>query len=67
MKGIIDRFEEDFAYIEIHDKTMLPIARGLLPKEAKEGDVLVITIDQKESDKLKKKIEGLMDEVWEDS
>ncbi|MDH7577337.1 MAG: DUF3006 domain-containing protein [Bacillota bacterium] len=40
---IIDRFEGDWAVIEFGDKTF-DIPRSLLPKEAREGDVIQISI-----------------------
>lgn len=42
--SIIDRFEGDLAVIEFEDKTFT-LPRALLPKEAKEGDVLKMTIE----------------------
>jgi len=69
-KGIIDRFEGDLAVVEFND-TMEDIPKTKLPKEAAVGDVLVfngdkITIDTKETAKLKQEIEDLMDELFED-
>jgi len=69
-KGIIDRFEGDLAVVEFND-TMEDIPKDKLPKEAAVGDVLVfngdkITIDTKETAKLKQEIEDLMDELFED-
>ena len=50
MQGTIDRFEEEFAVVELENRKMKNIKRSLIPKDAKEGDVLnidgdVITID----------------------
>ena len=42
--SIIDRFEGDLAVIEFEGKTFT-LPRALLPKEAKEGDVLKMTIE----------------------
>lgn len=69
MKGIIDRFEENFAVVEF-DEEMKSIERKLLPSDAKEGDVLVfdenkIFIDYEETKLRKKEIEKLMDELFE--
>lgn len=41
MKGIIDRFEGDFAVCEI-DGQMKNLPRALFPEDAKEGDVFLI-------------------------
>lgn len=39
---IIDRFEENFAVIE-SDNGMIEIERKLLPENASEGDVIILT------------------------
>jgi hypothetical protein len=70
MKGIIDRFEGDLVIVEIKGKTK-DFLRAQFPKEAKPGDVVIIeesniTIAKDETDKLRKEIEELMNEVWED-
>ncbi|EOD01362.1 DUF3006 domain-containing protein [Caldisalinibacter kiritimatiensis] len=69
MKGIIDRFEEDIAVIEREDNTMINIERSRLPKEAVEGDVIIIKddsiiIDKQETTKRKKKIDILENELF---
>ncbi|OAT73744.1 DUF3006 domain-containing protein [Parageobacillus thermoglucosidasius] len=67
VKGIIDRFEGDIAVVEIDRKTH-DLPKAIFPKEADVGDVVIIevTIDKKETEKLRKEIEELMNEVWED-
>ena len=42
MKLIIDRFEGEFAVCENEEGKMINISRNKLPKEAKEGDVIII-------------------------
>ena len=69
MKGIIDRFEENYAVVEF-DEEMKNIERKLLPSNAKEGDVLIfdenkIYIDYEETKFRKKEIEKLMDELFQ--
>ncbi|MFJ8264780.1 DUF3006 domain-containing protein [Peribacillus asahii] len=69
-RGIIDRFEGNIAVIEF-DEEMKDILKDKLPKGANVGDVLVfdgdqIAIDKQKTDKLKKEIEDLMDELFED-
>lgn len=51
---IIDRFEGDWAVIEF-GRTTLNFPKRLLPKEAREGDVIVISvsIDKKATSKRK--------------
>ncbi|MDF2052980.1 DUF3006 domain-containing protein [Priestia megaterium] len=70
VKGIIDRFEEGFAVVEIEGITK-DYPKNIFPKEAQAGDVVYIigdkvTIDKNETKKLAKEIEDLMNEVWED-
>jgi len=70
IKGIIDRFEEGFAVVEIEGKTK-DYPKDIFPREIQVGDVVYITgekveIDRRETKKLAKEIEDLMNEVWED-
>ncbi|MBE3579074.1 MAG: DUF3006 domain-containing protein [Caldanaerobacter subterraneus] len=62
---IIDRFEGNFAVIEYEDITF-NFPKELLPKEAKEGDVLKfsITVDKEETEKRKKAIEDLAKDLF---
>ena len=69
-KGIIDRFEGELAVVEFDDE-MKDIPKSKFPKEANVGDVLIfdgdkITISKEETNKLKKEIDDLMDELFED-
>ncbi|PIH03322.1 DUF3006 domain-containing protein [Clostridium combesii] len=71
MKGIIDRFEENFAIIELEDKKMINIDKNIIPKKAKEGDVIniegdIITLNEKESERLKKEIDELTEDMWKE-
>lgn len=63
---IIDRFEEDWAVLEYDDETY-NVPRALLPDNAKEGDVLRISleIDQEETEKRREAIRKLEDELFE--
>lgn len=70
MKLILDRFEGEFAICEKEDGTIVDIRRDLLPKEAKEGDILLfegesIIIDEQASLERKEYIKKLMDDLWE--
>lgn len=70
MRAIIDRFEGDFAILEIEDgHTKVP--RILLPPQAREGDVLVDRdkkwiLDIEATQERKDKIEKLAEELWQD-
>jgi hydrogenase maturation factor len=70
MRGIIDRFEGDFVVVEVDGETR-DVARHLFPSDVKPGDVVImegtkITVDREKTEKLRKEIEELMSEVWED-
>lgn len=70
MRGIIDRFEGEIAVVEI-DGTTKDFPKKLFPKSAKTGDVVEInedkvTVLKAQTEKLRKEIEDLMNEVWED-
>lgn len=64
MKYIIDRFEKDFAIVELGDKTMVNIPRKALPTEAKEGSVIDVTLDTKTTDERAKRINKKMDDLF---
>ncbi|WP_374989619.1 DUF3006 domain-containing protein (plasmid) [Priestia megaterium] len=70
IKGVIDRFEEGFAVVEIEGKTK-DYPKDIFPKNTQVGDVVYITgnqvkIDRQETQKRAKEIESLMNEIWED-
>ena len=70
IKGIIDRFEEGFAVVEIEGKTK-DYPKDIFPKDTEVGDVVYITgnkvtVDKQETKKREKEIEDLMNELWED-
>lgn len=65
MKVIIDRFEGDYAVVELENRNMADLPQILVPLEAKEGDTLEIIIDQDETRRRKKKIERLTEGLWE--
>lgn len=66
IKYIIDRFEGDFAVVEIDEGKFANIPRLALPKEAKEGDVINVWIDKDETEQRRKRIKELMDNLWAD-
>jgi hypothetical protein len=70
MKGIVDRFEGDLVVVEVNGITK-DYPRDMFPKELEVGDVVrfegnQVVIQKDETDRLRKEIEDLMDEVWED-
>jgi hypothetical protein len=66
MKFTIDRFEGDFAVVELDDQTMENIPRRILPSQANEGDIISLEIDVTETQKRREYIKKLMDDVWAD-
>ena len=70
MNVIIDRFEGNYAVCEKENRTMMDIKRINLPFEAREGDVLSIdkgkfTIDIEKTEKRRREIEKLTEDLWE--
>ncbi|MDP4146776.1 MAG: DUF3006 domain-containing protein [Bacillota bacterium] len=68
MFGVIDRFEEGFAVVEMDEGGMVNAPLWRIPKEAKEGDILefgdTVTIDARETEKRKKEVENLLKDTW---
>ena len=65
---IIDRIEDDFAVIE-NNKKRFNVRRQMLPADAKEGDVIVMTagryiIDKVSTQKQKNKNRNLENSLW---
>lgn len=70
MRVVIDRFEGNFAVCEKDNREMINIEKDKIPSNAKEGDVLIIDgnsikIDKRETEKRKKEVEQLLNELWE--
>ena len=59
-----DRFEGDFAIVELEDKTFSNIPRIAIPLEAKEGSVIDVTIDVASTDERSRKINKLMGDLF---
>ena len=67
-KGIIDRFEGEYAVVEI-EGVMNNIKRSDIPTDAREGDVIISDksqwkIDRQATDELKQRVQKLADELW---
>lgn len=65
MKVIIDRFEGDYAVVEMDTDKFVNMPKELIPN-AKEGDVIDINVDIKETNKRKKNISKLVNDLFED-
>jgi hypothetical protein len=66
MKLTIDRFEGSFAVIELENSEMVNVPRVIIPADAKEGSVLVIEVDAKETEVRLSRAAELMKKVWLD-
>jgi len=64
MQVIIDRFESEYAIVEIELGVFAKISKTLVP-EAKEGDSIIISIDKNSTINNQKKITKLMDNLFE--
>lgn len=70
MELIIDRFEEEYAVCEDENKKILNINKSKIPKQAKEGDIIIYRdgtyiLDKEKSLNRKKYIEELTKDLWE--
>ena len=71
MKFIVDRIEENFAVCEDDNKNMINIELCKLPKNIKEGDVIMkddnsFYIDYEATKKAKEEIEKLVESLWDE-
>ena len=64
LKVILDRFEEDFALVELENKEILNIPR-ILVSEAEEGDIIEIRICKEETRQRQEEIEKLANDLFE--
>ena len=63
MKVIIDRFEGDYAVVEIEKGHFVNLPKVLV-KNAEEGDVISIEINKEATKSRKEKIENLMNDLF---
>lgn len=66
MKFIIDRIEQDTAIVELESGESLSLPYALLrPLQAKEGDVLRLSIDQEETAKRRERVSSLLKDIFQ--
>ena len=65
MKVTIDRFEGDYAVVELEDRQMVDLPKALVPSDANEGDILEITVNREETEKRRRRIEKLTEDLWQ--
>jgi len=65
---IIDRLEENWAVIETGERKTFNLPREILPAEAKEGDVINITVevDNEQTQIRRKKTKSLLEDFFEE-
>ena len=63
---IIDRFEGNYAVIELENGSFENMPRTLLPANAKEGDCIIISIDNNTTAERAKRIENKMNKLFLD-
>lgn len=71
-KGIIDRFEGNWAIVEMEDGSFMDIPSDALPSQAVEGSVIYfdqegeVSVSNQETKEMRDKIKNLMDKLFED-
>lgn len=65
MEVIVDRIEDDKIVVEITKGNLGIISRNIIPN-AKEKDIIDITINSKKAKNREKEIENLMNDVFQD-
>lgn len=65
MEVIVDRFEGEYAIVEVSVGQFVQMPKVLV-NGAKEGDVIKITVDKEASQKRKENIQNLMNNLFED-
>lgn len=66
MKYTIDRFEGNFAVVELENGKFVDIPREAIPADAHEGDIISLSVDTRATEKAKKDIRKLEDSLWAD-
>ena len=64
MKYVIDRFEGEFAVVELSDKKVINIPKIALPQEAKEGSVIDVTVDFDETAARLNRVNNMMNDLF---
>ncbi len=63
---IIDRFEGEYAVVELDDSTFVNIPKRILPNNAKEGDFITIGIDKEKTKNKAKEIDNRLKGLFVD-
>ena len=63
LKFTIDRFEGEFAIVELQTNEMVSIPRKILTNDAKEGDIIRVSIEIEETESRKSEIQKKFDNL----
>lgn len=63
---IIDRFENDFAVIELENGNKVNMPKVLLPADAKEGDAICIAVDTEKTVKQQTYLQNKLNSLFKD-
>lgn len=66
MKYTIDRFEGEYAVVELENKEFVNIPIKALPEEAKEGDIIKVYVDYEETVDREKRIKDKFESLFEE-
>lgn len=64
MQVIIDRFEGNFAVVELENKERISMPKSLVPKGAKEGDIIDIVINEALTKKRREQMGNRLKDLW---
>ncbi len=64
MKVIVDRIEGEMLVVELENMSTVNIPHAVIP-EAKEGDVINITVDSGDTEIRRRRIREKMNKLWE--
>lgn len=64
MKLIIDRFENEYAVVEMEDGTLQDIPKIFVPQNAKEGSIINITVDETETNHRREEMKSKMNSIF---
>lgn len=67
MRVTIDRFEGNFAVVELDNRETVNMPKVLVPEGAKEGDIIEITINEAITRERRQKMENKMKDLWRKS
>ena len=66
MKMTIDRFEGQFLVVEFEDGNRVVCPREIFPEDAKEGDIIEITICKEETENRRQEMKDKMNKLFKD-